>query len=94
MKTITAFIKRHPVLTFYILAFAISWGGILILVGPGGFPSTAEQVDYFVGVNNPSRTMSILIFAAFGLLLLTVFAGFAYDLQRRTDVQQTPAMST
>jgi hypothetical protein len=24
-----AFIKRHPVLTFYALAFALSWGGIL-----------------------------------------------------------------
>jgi uncharacterized protein len=28
----------------YLLAFAISWGGILILVGPGGYPST-EQVE-------------------------------------------------
>jgi uncharacterized protein len=39
MTSVTAFIKRHPVLTFYILAFAISWGGILIVVGPGGYPS-------------------------------------------------------
>jgi len=38
MTTISAFIKRHPVLTFYVLAFAISWGGILIVVGgPGGY---------------------------------------------------------
>jgi uncharacterized protein len=45
MKTITAFIKRHPVLTFYALAFALSWGGILIVVGgPGGYPGTPEQV--------------------------------------------------
>jgi membrane protease YdiL (CAAX protease family) len=45
MKTITAFIKRHPVLTFYALAFALSWGGILIVVGgPGGYPATPEQV--------------------------------------------------
>jgi 2-oxoacid dehydrogenases acyltransferase (catalytic domain) len=33
MKTIKAFIKRHPVLSFYALAFAITWGGILIVVG-------------------------------------------------------------
>ncbi len=45
MKTITAFIKRHPVLTFYALAFALSWGGILIAVGgPGGYPGTPKQV--------------------------------------------------
>jgi CAAX protease family protein len=45
MKTITAFIKRHPVLTFYALAFALSWGGILIVVGgPGGYPGTTKQV--------------------------------------------------
>jgi uncharacterized protein len=44
MTSIIAFIKRYPVLTFYVLAFAISWGGILILVGPGGYPST-EQVE-------------------------------------------------
>jgi uncharacterized protein len=45
MKTITAFVKRHPVLTFYALALAISWGGILIVVGgPGGYPGTPKQV--------------------------------------------------
>jgi hypothetical protein len=39
MGTVTAFIKRHPVLIFYVLAFAISWGGILFVVGgPDGYP--------------------------------------------------------
>ena len=33
MNTITAFIQRHPVLTYYALVFAISWGGILLIVG-------------------------------------------------------------
>ena len=45
MTTIKAFIKRHPVLTYYALTFAISWGGILVVVGPGGIPGTTEQVD-------------------------------------------------
>ena len=45
MSTITAFIKRYPVLTFYALVFAISWGGILILVGPGRIPGTTEDVE-------------------------------------------------
>ena len=46
MKTIRTFIKRHPVLSYYALVFAISWGGILLVVGlgPGGIPATKEQV--------------------------------------------------
>ena len=38
-------IKRHLVLTFYALVFAISWGGILILIGSGRIPGTAEEVE-------------------------------------------------
>jgi uncharacterized protein len=46
MKIVKAFIKSHPVLSFYALAFAISWGGILLLVGgPIGYPGTKEQVE-------------------------------------------------
>jgi membrane protease YdiL (CAAX protease family) len=44
MSTIRAYIKQYPVLTFYALVFAISWGGILILVGPGRIPGTTEEV--------------------------------------------------
>ena len=29
MKTIRAYIKRHPVLAYYALVFTISWGSIL-----------------------------------------------------------------
>ena len=38
MTTIRAFIKRYPLLSFYTLAFAISWGAIFLVVGlgPGG----------------------------------------------------------
>ena len=38
-------LERHPVIAFYALVFAISWGGILFLVGPGNIPGTAEQVE-------------------------------------------------
>jgi uncharacterized protein len=46
MKTIRAFIKRHPVLSYYAMVFAISWGAILLVVGlgPGGIPAAKEQV--------------------------------------------------
>jgi uncharacterized protein len=45
MTTIKAFIKKHPLLCYFALAFAISWGGILIVVGPSGFPGTPEQTE-------------------------------------------------
>jgi hypothetical protein len=45
MTTIKAFIKRHPVPTYFALAFAISWGGMLIVVGPGGIPAAPEQTE-------------------------------------------------
>ena len=32
MKTIKALIKSHPLLSFYAIAFAISWGGVIIPV--------------------------------------------------------------
>jgi membrane protease YdiL (CAAX protease family) len=45
MTTIKAFIKRHPVLTFYAVVFVISWGGVLIVVAPSGIPGTPEEVE-------------------------------------------------
>jgi CAAX protease family protein len=45
VRTIKAF-KSHPVVTYYALVFAISWGGILLLIGgPGGIPGSSEQVE-------------------------------------------------
>jgi uncharacterized protein len=40
----TALVKRYPVLAFYALAFAISWGVLLLIVyGQGGMPATQED---------------------------------------------------
>jgi len=40
------FIKQHTVSSYYLLVFAISWGGILILIGgPGHIPGTKEQAE-------------------------------------------------
>jgi CAAX protease family protein len=42
---IKAFVNRHPVLTYYALVFAISVGGMLVVIGgPGGLPGTSGQV--------------------------------------------------
>jgi membrane protease YdiL (CAAX protease family) len=45
MKTIKAFIKRHPVLSYFALTFAISWSGFLLVGGPGLFAGTSWQTD-------------------------------------------------
>jgi len=47
-----AFIRKHPVFTYYVLTFVISWGAILLAVGPGGFLSTTATSPAFplVGV--------------------------------------------
>jgi uncharacterized protein len=46
VTTIKTFVKKNPVLTFYALVFAISWSGILLVIGgPGGIPGTSEQVE-------------------------------------------------
>jgi hypothetical protein len=73
MRTITAFIKKNPVLTYYALVFAISWGGILLIVGgPGGIPGSSEQVE---------TLMPLVLLALFagpsvaGLLTIRLVAG-------------------
>ncbi len=48
MSTITTLIKKYPVLTYYVLVFIISWGGILLVVGPGGIPGTEQHVERLV----------------------------------------------
>jgi hypothetical protein len=45
MTTIKAFVKRNPVLTYFIITFAISWGAVLIMIGYNGMPTTREQLD-------------------------------------------------
>ena len=56
MAAIESFARRHPAFTYYVLVFAISWGGILLLVGPGGIPGRPEQV---------ARMMPIALIALF-----------------------------
>src|SRR5215204_997664 len=47
MKTIKAFIESHPLLSYFVLTFAISWGGMLLVIlsgGSGGIPMLAWVV--------------------------------------------------
>lgn len=43
MTTIKDFIKRHAVLSYFILTFVLSWGGVLVVIGSGGIPGTSEE---------------------------------------------------
>jgi membrane protease YdiL (CAAX protease family) len=46
MTTIIGLIKKYPVLTYYVLTFVISWGGILLVIGGlSGIPGTSEQFE-------------------------------------------------
>jgi membrane protease YdiL (CAAX protease family) len=75
MKTIKAFIKSHPLSSYFALAFAISWGGMLLIIGgPGAIPATAEDTTklfpavYLVTVAGPSLA---------GILLTGLTGGWA-----------------
>jgi CAAX protease family protein len=37
MTATKTFVMRHPVVTYFVLTFLISWGGILVVLGPGAF---------------------------------------------------------
>jgi hypothetical protein len=43
MSTIKTFIRKHSVLIYYALTFAISWGGILLVIGGPGAISNQWQ---------------------------------------------------
>jgi membrane protease YdiL (CAAX protease family) len=44
MATIKAFVKSHPLLSYFALVFAITWGLFVLAVGgPGGIPATKEE---------------------------------------------------
>jgi membrane protease YdiL (CAAX protease family) len=43
MTQIKKIIQYHPVLAYFILTFAISWGGVLLLGSPYGMPTTQEN---------------------------------------------------
>jgi hypothetical protein len=76
MRTIKAFILRHPVLTYYALTFAISWGGVLILGAPYGMPAASEVsnkvwpivfVPYFLGPSISGILLTGLVHGKAGL---------------------------
>ena len=65
--SILNFIKRYPVLIYFILTFAISWGGMLRVIGLSGFPGTTEQINKLL----PSAILALLAGPSVVGLLLT-----------------------
>jgi uncharacterized protein len=59
MAIIKAFIKRYPLLSYFALTFAISWGVVLIAVGlgPGGFSATPQQLQMAVPYAVPAMVL-------------------------------------
>lgn len=43
-KAISA-VRQHPLLTYFLLTFVISWGGIFLLVPPGGLLKTSAELE-------------------------------------------------
>jgi membrane protease YdiL (CAAX protease family) len=50
ISTMEAFIKRHPVLTYFALVFVISWGSVLLMIGPHEFPLRWEEFERVGGL--------------------------------------------
>jgi len=61
------FIKQHPILTFYFLTYAISWGGIVITLGYGGIPREPSQLAKMI----PFMVAAMLAGPALASVLLT-----------------------
>jgi CAAX protease family protein len=66
---VSVLVKRYPVSIYFILTFAISWGGFLAVVGPAGFASTNWQTDE----RFPLAILAMLAGPAVSGILLTGF---------------------
>jgi len=45
MTATKTFVMKHPVVIYFVLTFLISWGGILVVLGPGAFTGATEPTD-------------------------------------------------
>ena len=69
------FIREHPVLTYYVLTFAVSWGGLVLVVGGRtGIVATTEQ---FKLLQAPVVLMTVAGPAAASILTTGLVAGWS-----------------
>ena len=68
MKTILDFIRKFPVISYFVLTFAVSWGGIiLVMVSMGGIPTTKEALN----AQLPVAILLMIVGPCFSGLLMT-----------------------
>jgi uncharacterized protein len=72
LNTITTFIKRRPVLSFFALAFVISWAGILLVVDPSGISANRLPSDIQIALLYPTMLLGPSVA---GLLLTGLLYG-------------------
>lgn len=76
-----AFIQRHPVASYFLLAIVISWGGIMAIVLPGSIPaSPADAERLFVPVY-----LAMLLGPSVAGLVITAVDGGAPALRAYRD---------
>ena len=68
---VPGFIQRHPVLAYYVLTFALSWGAMLVEVGPRGFPVNPAQLGKML----PVLIVAMLLGPGVASILLTGVVG-------------------
>jgi len=68
---VPGFIRRNPVLVYYVLTFALSWGAILVAVGPHGFPVNPARLGKML----PVLILSMLLGPGVASVLLTGVVG-------------------
>jgi membrane protease YdiL (CAAX protease family) len=67
---VAAAVRRHPIAAYYILAFAISWGAIVLAVGPDGFLATGDTIAVAGSVSLAGPTVA-------GILVTTLTEGLS-----------------
>lgn len=72
MRKIRAFTRGHPALSYFVLTFAISWGGVLAIVGPSGILGTKEEFERLFPIALP---VIVLGPSVSGILLTGLVAG-------------------
>jgi len=70
----TSLIKKHPLLAYYLLTFALSWGGFVLVVGPGSLVNTNWEAE---GAFLPAVMVMLAGPSIAGLLLTGLVEGRA-----------------
>ncbi|HEX5911571.1 MAG TPA: hypothetical protein VFY54_00415, partial [Rubrobacter sp.] len=92
MTTIRAFIKKHPLLSYFALAFAISWGAVIVVAGgPGAISANSEASEMQVTFLYPALIVGPSVS---GILLTALLHGRAglHELRSRLLKWQVGAL--